>query len=400
MMSITRRVPHARAGRGRDRDRGTSKTAAIRPLLLLALVSSTSSVADATSIDFTQVPAWMTHENLEGIVQDASPAAWAVAVYICVGGAWWTKPTFEEPLTPIAPDGTWWCDVTTGGADTVATQYAAFVVPLEWAAYLADGVGALPESLFSSPHVHTIRHPGSRTIEFSGYDWVVKRCDAPWGPGPNYFSDSEEDVWVDPQGALHVRIVSRDDRWYCAEVILVDSLGYGQYECAIQSRLDSLDANAVLGLFTWDEACPQAAHREIDIEFSRWGEIESDNAQYVVQPSENPGNLHRFSMAARDSTRHRFRWCGDRVVFESLCGNQLLHSWEYLGGDTPLPGRETFRLNFWLCGGTPPVGGLNLEAVIDRFEFRPVDDDCHVVTCRDDTLDVPDPPALRREHDP
>ncbi len=63
--------------------------------------------------------------------------AHAVAVYIFVGG-WWTKPTFAAPLSAIGPDGTWTCDITTGGADIYATQLAAYVVPVGYAPPLWD----------------------------------------------------------------------------------------------------------------------------------------------------------------------------------------------------------------------------------------------------------------------
>ncbi len=33
------------------------------------------------------------------------------------------------------------------------------------------------------------------------------------GPGPNVFSDSPENVWVDAAGQLHMRITARDGQW-------------------------------------------------------------------------------------------------------------------------------------------------------------------------------------------
>ncbi len=107
-------------------------------------ISSLVMLAKAASIDFTHVPVWMTHEDLTGVVRGVPAAEHAVAVYICVGGSWWTKPSFDEPVTAIDVDLSWRCDVTTGGADTLATQYAAFLVPVAWTPYLADGVAACP----------------------------------------------------------------------------------------------------------------------------------------------------------------------------------------------------------------------------------------------------------------
>jgi hypothetical protein len=56
-----------------------------------------------------------------------------------------------------------------------------------------------------------------RTIEFDGYQWMVKHGDEEkQGPGPNYFSSLPENVWVDSQGQLHLKVTKRNDRWYCA----------------------------------------------------------------------------------------------------------------------------------------------------------------------------------------
>jgi hypothetical protein len=41
-----------------------------------------------------------------------------------------------------------------------------------------------------------------RKIDFSGFRWLVKGTDTLEGPGPNYFSDDEESVWVDGEGRL------------------------------------------------------------------------------------------------------------------------------------------------------------------------------------------------------
>src|SRR5574341_1745935 len=39
-----------------------------------------------------------------------------------------------------------------------------------------------------------------RQISFSGYMWNVKKSNGRVGPGPNYFSDSTQNVWVDLSG--------------------------------------------------------------------------------------------------------------------------------------------------------------------------------------------------------
>ena len=68
-------------------------------------------------------------------------------------------------------------------------------------------------------------------------------------------------------------------KWHCAEVILNDSLCYGNYIFKIASKIGQINESAVLGLFTWDDHAPGENHREIDIEFARWGDVNALNAQ-------------------------------------------------------------------------------------------------------------------------
>src|SRR5438034_3134844 len=93
-----------------------------------------------------------------------------------------------------------------------------------------------------------------RTISFSGYTWSVKTSVGPVGPGPNYFSDSTNNVSVDAQGRLHLRITHTGGNWYCAEIVCQRTLGYGNYVFHVDGTPATLDANVVLGLFTWSNA--------------------------------------------------------------------------------------------------------------------------------------------------
>jgi hypothetical protein len=341
--------------------------------------SNTQSVT--TKIDFTDVPDYGTFDNLHGKVCNVNPADYKVAVYIYVPGAggWWTKPTFAYPLTSIRSNGTWTCDITTGGIDHLATQIAAFLVPNGYYPPRRDGHSSLPGALLEYPHVLAIRSSTSRVITFSGYEWEVKSSEWPVGPGPNYFSDRNEDVWIDENGWLHMRIVPRSGLWYCTEVITTQSFGYGMYTFTLASRVDQLDKNVVLGLFTWDDAAPEHNYREIDIEFSRWGEETGDNSQFVVQPWGHTGNRHRFNMNLRgDHSTHSFDWSLNNIQFSSFHGhvsppdpNDEIESWLYAGTDIPPEGDENARINLWLLDSNPPSDGEAVEAVIEAFEFIP-----------------------------
>lgn len=93
-------------------------------------------------IVLTHLPPKGSTENLRGKVTHVIPSEHVVAVYIRVGG-WWTKPTWNNPLTKISCDGSWICDITTGGYDTRATEVAAFLVSKKYSPPLAKG-GSLP----------------------------------------------------------------------------------------------------------------------------------------------------------------------------------------------------------------------------------------------------------------
>ena len=214
-----------------------------------------------------------------------------------------------------------------------------------------------------------------RAVEFSGYSWYVKAKPHKAGPGPNYFSDRRENVWVDKDGRLHMRITRKDGRWRCAEVVCTQSLGYGKYTFYIDSYVDRLDPSVVLGLFTWDKDS-EFAHREIDIEFSRWGKPEKANAQYVVQNDERPHRKQTFDLRLKSpESVHSFNWTKRLLAYESFRGHDqkknLITSWKYDRDGVPRIGNESPRINLWLFRGKPPTNEKEVEVVISRFDFIP-----------------------------
>lgn len=329
------------------------------------------------TIHITSVPACGSLEKLKGTVTGVRPDAFKVAVYIYTAG-WWNKPYWAEPLTAINQNTTWETVVATGANDTTASRYAAFLVPNGYAPPLLAGDHEFPAELMQNAVASVIvQRDCTRKIQFSGYTWEVKAGVSPLGPGPNYFSDDPENVFVDDQGRLHLRIVQRDGIWYCAEVVHKESLGYGRYIFHLASRVDNLDPNVVVGLFTYDETSADYAHREIDIEHSRWGDAENDNSQFVVQPYNIPGNMHRFNLdQSGDASTQAFAWRPESVFYQSIEGDQpfpatsgVVASWTYTGSSLPPPGNERTRINLWLLDGVAP--GEETEVIVDRFEFLP-----------------------------
>src|SRR6185437_12399116 len=87
----------------------------------------------------------------------------------------------------------------------------AQVVLLSWSA----GVSA-PASSPVDPTPAPQKTDAARTVHFSGYDWKVKASVGTFGPGPNFFSSSPTNVWVDTRGRLHLKITHRNGQFQCA----------------------------------------------------------------------------------------------------------------------------------------------------------------------------------------
>ena len=208
-------------------------------------------------------------------------------------------------------------------------------------------------------------------IVWNGVSWAVKTSRSAVGPGPNLFEKTN--VSVDSQGKLHLRIArNASGTWSSAEIIAPTSYGYGTYTFELASRVDGFNPNVVLGLFTWSDKAPYA-HREIDIEFARWGNAaDPTNAQYVVQPYDLASHLKRFAAPSTATSTHRFTWHPGTITWESYDANGgLVNSYVYSGSDVPRSGDERVHLNLWLFNGAPPTDALPVDVVVSSFTFAP-----------------------------
>ena len=203
-----------------------------------------------------------------------------------------------------------------------------------------------------------------KVVAFSGYQWAVRSPRGAVGPGPNLFSDSSRNVWVDEAGRLHLKITHDGGRWTCAEVALDRSLGYGTYTLLLDSELERLDDRSVLGFFTWDDR-PLEEHREMDIELSKWAQPRDRNAQFVVVPTDKKVRFNVLPALA--PTAYRFTWSPGRVIFAGAGAR----SWDYADAGVPSSGTARIKLNLWLFRGQAPSSGREVEAIVDAFTFQP-----------------------------
>lgn len=96
-------------------------------------------------ITIESVPDYGQSGYAEGSVANVVPWECAVAVYIKVGGSWWTKPYWNNPLTTIDTEGRWLCNIVTGGLDRNAVEIRAYLVRAGYTPPIAPTEGLPPD---------------------------------------------------------------------------------------------------------------------------------------------------------------------------------------------------------------------------------------------------------------
>lgn len=358
---------------------------AIKVLIVcLGILTCCIGNAATPSIWFTSLPSTngATSATVAGKVAGVPAEAYGVQVlWFSPDQGWVHAPNCQSPLTRIEADSSWKAALLNMPQTGSMTRVAAILLPTNAPMPCINGQKHLSGAISNATDltVVTVARPGARWIRFSGLDWWVKRSAGKAGPGPNYFSDSTNNVWVDASGKLHLRVTYSSNTWQCAEVVSARSFGLGSYRFQIHGDVDRVDRNLVLGLFTWSDD-PAFAHREIDFEAARWGNAgDIRNSQYVVQPYELPGHLTRLTVPRGvTNATHVFTWETNKVVFKSQRGeyeanppaSNILSGWTYTQA-VPQPGDENVRLNLWLNGGLPPSNGQQEEVIISSFVYSP-----------------------------
>lgn len=349
--------------------RQAAVSAALAGFLCLSLSSCRLSQASGEpSIEFSRVPAAGDGrpdalEPIEGRVKGARPGQ--RIVLFALSGVWWVQPLADQPFTAIQSDSTWRSSTHPG------SNYAALLVDSRFHPPLT--VEALPEKGGPVLAVATAKGalPSSSpvTLQFSGYPWEVRQAASDHGGQRNSYNPAN--AWTDQQGFLHLRVSRQNGQWVSAEVKLARSLGYGSYRFVVHD-VSHLEPAAVFALFTWDESGPA---REMDIEISRWGELEGKNAQYVVQPYVVPANTVRFTTPPGALT-HWMSWEPGRVLFKTVRGSSsnmelpAVADHVFTSG-VPSPGNERIHMSMYVFdGGRNPLQN-EFEVMVEKFEFRP-----------------------------
>jgi hypothetical protein len=323
------------------------------------------------AIEFTRIPPADkggpdTLDTIEGRVTGSRPGQQVVV--FARSGLWWVQPDVREPFTPLQPDSTW------KSATHLGTEYAALLVepgyrpPATTEVLPTPGSGVITvASVTGDPSARAIQH----TLEFSGYEWVIRAAPSDRG-GTNRYDPAN--AWTDANGAMHLRIAQAGGDWTCAEVTLSRRLGYGLYRFVVRD-VSHLEPAAVLSMFTWDGVAADQNHREVSIELSQWGEAGSTNAQYVVQPYYVPANVARFAAPSGPLT-HTLRWEPGRATFRTVRGpgpspGQPLVAEHSFTSGVPSPGNERLRMNLYFFRRAAQPLQKEAEVVVEEFEYLP-----------------------------
>ena len=363
-----------------------ARTATFSVLLVYFVLTGchSSSTNSAPTVAFSKIPATDQEspfrtdtferdykaDTIEGRVTGARPGQ-RMVLYAKTDGRWGVCPQSGQPFTNIENDGRWKASVHLG------TQYAALLVDssynlpeqTESLPLLGNGVVTLAVVNGEGPAPVL---PSPKILNFSGYEWTTSV-----GPifhaGSRHFFDPAN-VWTDEQGALHLRISGSPGKWSAAELKLTRSLGYGTYRFQVRD-VSHLEPSAVLTLVTWDGAGTESTRHELDVELSRWGQLDNTNVGYVVQPYYVPANYLAFR-APPGLYTHSFRWEPGKANFSTVAGSantgdgRVINQHVFTSG-VPSPEGQSVRIALYVFNQGPVPQKNENEVIIDKFEYLP-----------------------------
>lgn len=235
-----------------------------------------------------------------------------------------------------------------------------------------------------------------KTIHFSGQEWYVKNKANLFGPGRNYWSDSEESVWVDDRGYLHLKIRydQVSDKWLCAEIWSKNEISLGEHIFEIQYDLDHQDPNVVLGVFLRNNST-YTEPREVTVEFAQWGDPTHPNTSFSLHTDDERPAEWYHEIESTIGNNHNFyssiNWQSDNILFNVVKGSYLSHderdikSFHYrkeLGSDyrqdyIPKQNEKLkVHINYWLNDldkdkkGDPPINNEECHVIIKSYSVN------------------------------
>jgi hypothetical protein len=344
-------------------------------LSAVALMACRSQKIQASpSITFTKIPPAAQGgrervDTISGRVSGAQPGQ-QIVIY-ARSGPWWVQPWPDRALIPIRADSTWSTETHLG------FEYAGLLVDPDY--HPLPTMDVAPTQGGPVALVKIVKGTGTPTfaptkpLKFSGYDWDVRTIASDRG-GTNNLYDPDN-AWTDASGALHLQIKRKAGRWWCAEMVLNRSLGYGTYLVTVRDT-SHLEPAAVFSMITFEEWGGDQYYREMGVEVSRWGDAANRNkAQYVIQPFYIPGNVSAFS-APSGTLTHLLRWESRRASFKTFRGTSVgagaavVSEHEFSSG-IPSPGQAKIHLIFYVIATDKNPLQKDSEVVIEKLEYLP-----------------------------
>jgi hypothetical protein len=326
------------------------------------------------SIEFTKIPpaAQGGRERIDTIAGRVVGARPGMRIVIYArSGPWWIQPWPDRPFIPIHADSTWSTETHLG------FEYAALLVDKDYRP--PPTMDVAPTEGGSVVLVNVVKGVGepqlapTTPLHFSGFDWKVRTIASDRG-GMNNLYDGDN-AWVDSAGAMHLRIVKKQDKWSCAEVVLDRSLGYGTYVVTVRDAT-KLEPSAVFSMTTFDDWGGNQYYREMDVEIGRWGNaLSKNNAQYGIQPFYVPGNVFPFKIPSGTLT-HSMRWESGRASFKTSRGSSMtdgssvVTEHEFTSG-IPSPGQERLQFLFYAVPSEKYPMQKGSEVVLEKFQYIP-----------------------------
>ena len=220
----------------------------------------------------------------------------------------------------------------------------------------------------------------AHALQWAGRNWAVTN-----GGMAGVADGSPNNVSVDADGYLHLKITKTGNTWTAAELFTTDKLGFGTYQWQIDAPIDRFDKQVVLGLYPYGPAAGigKDSTNEIDIEYSFWGNANGVNGDWTDYPASGTTigeKSYKFSLDGGTLSTSRFIWSTSKIENFLIKGMQpvgsttdLINSWTYAPGNSKvnIPQQALpLGINLW-CFEAPPSDGKNVEVVIRNFEFVP-----------------------------
>ncbi|GGG94717.1 hypothetical protein GCM10007415_32270 [Parapedobacter pyrenivorans] len=187
----------------------------------------------------------------------------------------------------------------------------------------------------------TLGVDGQYRIEWKGITWLVKHAtnrEEPRGPGENIWSS--QNVWVDEQDKLHLKITRQPDgRYLCAELQSENDYQYGTYTWKVDSDLSGLQKDVIFGLFQYGGT---DYINEIDFEFTRWNNPSANWCNYTVyrnqvttsNPEVNYVHIDYSEPLDGTYTTHTYTREPNKITFKSYHGHGTASLFTNIPGGT------------------------------------------------------------------